>query len=697
MKINFMNFVKGLLVLFIGFCSLITLGQDPQAPTAVSSITLGTDLTGLNVGDIVHIPVILNTATGPNKPIASAIIYIDYNTNVLSPLGPDGITLEYGGSTYNPFFGGVGNNRLVILWESPTLGNVNLVNKEIATLDFIYIGGTTTAMHLRHSPDAGNLCSFADINGVVTISSFTDKTISGAASGTYDLHSVATGGPFDWNDQFAWTEGKTPSVASNIFITGEEMQLFMNTPNYTIIPKCNNLTINPIGQFTIASGISLAVAGNLLIESNPTGTGSLLNAGTLTVTGTTSAQRYVTANWSIGFPNSSTLWHYVSSPVNDATIATFMGSLLNKWNEPSNYWDTLTKPTTIPLVPGIGYGLAKLAPNGIVTFTGSHLNNNASYSPAVAYSGASYGWNLLGNPYPCAISWALIGKTNVNGAVYTWNAATGNYFSYASGVGTLTGGIIPAEQAFFVQANAASPSVTIPAAARLHSDILLYKNSIENLLTLKVKGSEASEDIAFIHFRPEATAGFDQEYDAYKMFGMEDAPQLYSITPSENLTINSLPDVTSRPTVAMGLKVGLSGTYTLTASDLGTFAAGSDIFLEDVLTSNVQNLNSNPVYTFSAAPGDVTHRFNIHFAPVGVSDHKTSGVKIYSNESTVYVNIPADMKGNIVVYNMLGTEITRTTIQAYSLNKINLNVPTGIYLVKVDGDSNTNAGKVFIK
>ena len=207
----------------------------------------------------------------------------------------------------------------------------------------------------------------------------------------------------------------------------------------------------------------------------------------------------------------------------------------------------------------------------------------------------------------------------------------------------------------------------------------------------------AAEDFAFIHFRPEATSGFDFEYDTYKLFGLQDAPQLYSITPSEILSINSLADVASRPTVAMGLKVGVNGTYTLTASDLGTFAAGSDIYLEDVLANKVQDLNSNPVYTFSATSGDLEHRFNIHFASVGVSENKPSGIKIYSNENTVFVNIPSDMKGNIVVYNMLGIEITRTTIQAYSLNKINLDVPTGFYLVKVDGDSNTNAGKVFIK
>jgi hypothetical protein len=63
----------------------------------------------------------------------------------------------------------------------------------------------------------------------------------------------------------------------------------------------------------------------------------------------------------------------------------------------------------------------------------------------------------------------------------------------------------------------------------------------------------------------------------------------------------------------------------------------------------------------------------------------------------VFVNIPADLNGSIIVYNMLGREVGKATIQSHSINKINLDVPTGFYLVKVDGDVNTATGKVYIK
>jgi hypothetical protein len=87
----------------------------------------------------------------------------------------------------------------------------------------------------------------------------------------------------------------------------------------------------------------------------------------------------------------------------------------------------------------------------------------------------------------------------------------------------------------------------------------------------------------------------------------------------------------------------------------------------------------------------------LHFSPVGMSDNKHSGLKIYSVEKTVYVNVTSEMKGNIIVYNLLGSEITRKPVQSNTLNKINLDVPTGFYLIKVEGDNSSSAEKVFIR
>ncbi len=679
--------VSTMMLAVVSAFSQPTITFNPTSPT-----------TGLAPGANVSIEVIATSAVN----IGAFAVMVNYDRDVLTfsnaILNPT-LASTPGGGLYvtngKYLYTGVPHDTVArISWGYTGSGGVACTTGLVLfTMNFTFNGGTTgsapisfyatnispNGTRIQSPPPSYNLST--SWNGTVPI------------SGSYGtLTSVPGGG--DWKTGTTWVGGtKLPNRAYNVVIAGAVVTDTSTTG------RCHDLTINDIGNLTVDPGKSLAVGGNIAILSSSAGSGSFLNNGTFTVAGSTSAQRWVSSNWSSGFPTSSTIWHYISSPVSGATAGTFMGSLLNRWTEPVERWDTIVSPNTT-LDPGFGYGLAKHVPDGNVTFAGT-LNNLAAYNPGITLTGsagANHGWNLLGNPYPCAIDWDLItAKTNVAGVVYTWNDLGKNYLSWNGTAGGLTGGIIHAEQAFFVQATASGAAITIPSSARLHSSTMFYKNSVTNLLSLKVQGNEPTYDLAFIHFRPEATNGFDNEYDAYKLFGTEDAPQLYSMTANENLTINSLPDEVSRPIIALGLKVGLSGTYTITASSLETFAPGSEFFLEDILASKIQDLSTNPVYSFTASPGDAAHRFNLHFATVGYTDNNLSNIKIYGADKTVYVNIPSDMKGNIIVYNMLGSEITRSAIQGTSLNKINVNVPSGFYIVKVEGNSSSTAGKVFLR
>lgn len=661
---------------------------NAQAPVCVVNY----NGTGLSPGATINIPINL---TGTQ--VGSFQLLLQYDRDVLTYVS-ETHTLASGFFGVFPSFTHAtlpGQTFCKIQYAYTGAGSgASFSNEDIVTLQFTFNGGSTNISYYNISTtvaQTGAQYTFIKANPYTVINLGTTFTNGSVSGGCTTLHSIITGG--DWKTAATWEENIIPSNAYDVIITGNTVTDTSTTG------RCHDLTINPGGKLTVNPLKLLGIAGNMIIKSDASATGSFLNNGTSTVAGTTSVERWVTANWTVGYPDPATTWHYVSSPVSGATIGTFLGSLLNHWSEPLEWWVVDTLPLSIPLIPAIGYSLAKHIPDGIVTFTGGTLNNNTSYSPPITFTaGVFAGWNLLGNPYPCAISWDLItNRPNVAGAVYTWDGVAKNYVSYSGGVGGLSGGIIPAEQAFFVQATTTGASITIPNTARLHSGQGLYKNTIENLLSFQIQGSDVAKDMTYVHFISGATAGFDLEYDAYKLSGAEDAPQLYSIVGSDILSINSLPDVTSKPVIPMGLKVGLSDTYTITATDLETFSAGTEIFLEDILANKVQDLTKNPSYTFSASPGDVIHRFNVKFSSVGFSENRTSSINIYSFERTVYVNIPNDMSGNIVIYNLLGSEIARTVIQSNSLNKINLDVPSGFYLVKVDGNSNSTAGKIFIR
>jgi len=545
-------------------------------------------------------------------------------------------------------------------------------------------------MHLRRLPDVGNLCGFFTTTGTASISSFTDNTISGTSTGTYSIHSVTTGGPFDWNDQAAWQEGKTPSIAADVYITGEEVQIFMNDPNYPVIPKCNNLTIYPVGQLTLNIGNPLTVNGNMDIQGDATGTGSFVDYGTTTVTGTTTVARAMTGNWIHG----NTLYqsHLISSPVAGQSNSIFTGSLMNAWNEGTQHWDSLTLPF-ITMNVGTGYDVAPV--NGGITaiFSGVLNSGDKTISGLTKSGSGTYsGFNLIGNPFPSAINWnTSVIPTSVYNFAWVWNG--GAWLTIDRTLGS--GGIIAAEQGFFVQASGAG-SVKIPSSVRTHG-ATFYKSTASDLLTLKVEGNNYWDQTQ-IHLNSASTAGYDAEYDALKWMGSAEAPQIYSMLPDVQLSINSLPNLTGSPVIPFGFAAGSVNNFTITTSGIASFAPGTEFYLEDIVANKVQNLKLNPIYTFNAAPGQQEHRFNLHFSPVGIQESNTvAGIKIYSAEKTIYVNIPTDMNGTIVVYNLLGNEITSSVIQSHSLNKINLNVPSGFYLVKVAGDTYTSTGKVFIK
>jgi len=134
----------------------------------------------------------------------------------------------------------------------------------------------------------------------------------------------------------------------------------------------------------------------------------------------------------------------------------------------------------------------------------------------------------------------------------------------------------------------------------------------QNLLNLTIEGNSYS-DQTFIVFVPSATTGFDSDYDAYKLMGIYAAPQLYSIIPCCNLSVNALPDININLEVQLGFRVGANTTYTIKAQSLYTFGNDTTIVLEDTKENVLLNLKTDSIYTFDGYTDDDEERFKIHF------------------------------------------------------------------------------------
>ena len=211
----------------------------------------------------------------------------------------------------------------------------------------------------------------------------------------------------DWNTPGNWNIESIPRLINDIKIPANAIHdLIISSSVYA---SCNNLTIE--------NGASLT------IESNVSGTGSLIINGTLSNNGTISSQRY--------FPGATSLnWHMVSAPVASMGIAAsgFAPTTgdFYAWDEPTpgtwvNYKQTTGELTFSGVnggdnfVPAKGYLLAFTESNPTHTFSGSLNTGNQTFilknSIGKDWSYSS-GWNLMGNPYSSAIDWYMADKTS---------------------------------------------------------------------------------------------------------------------------------------------------------------------------------------------------------------------------------------------------------------------------------------------
>ncbi len=389
-------------------------------------------------------------------------------------------------------------------------------------------------------------------------------------------------------------------------------------------------------------------------------------------------------------------WHFLSSPVASNTFGqAFSNSLVvwaKEWNPTTNAW--VYKTGAQSFVVGKGYSVGTSAPPVTANFTGT-LNSTAITAPLAFNAGVNPTWNLLGNPFQSAIDWDNLSFAgSVGGSVAVYNGTTYNYWNGTAGA--LTGGIIPAQNGFFVTTTVNGSSVTIPLTARVHSNIPFYKESAANLLALQASGN-GSEDQVYVHFNENATASYDTQFDAQKLWGSEDAPQIYSTTSSDVLAINELP-LEGNEVVNIGFKCNTTGQYNLNATGIETFDYSTPIILEDMKLNIIQDLRKNAEYNFDYTASEDANRFKLHFkSTTGIIDAANIGISVYSFVRDVVVNNSTALAGEVWVYDMAGREMAHTTLTTQAKTTIPMQVATGAYMVKVVTEKATINQKVFIK
>jgi len=325
-------------------------------------------------------------------------------------------------------------------------------------------------------------------------------------------------------------------------------------------------------------------------------------------------------------------------------------------------------------------------------------------------------WNLVGNPYPSAISANsfVTQNTNIEGSVRVWthgslpnntnpNPFYQNYaYNYSDGdyiVSNATGSTVPGAfdgniasgQGFFIrmlelgETDIALPTNTITAA----SSSVVFKNSYRRTAGGVVydnsaffKNSDATSSIeksriwldlissnnqlskTLIGYIPDATLAKDRMFDALIEV---DAFKLYSLINTQKQTIQGRPvPFDSNDLVPLGYFAETAGNYKVAISSVdGLFSnASQNIYLEDKLLNVIHDLKQAP-YSFSTIVGEFNNRFVLRYTNNVLSNQEfdnTNGLVIVTNEKVSL--LASENIESVLVFDLLGRKV-------YEMNSIN--------------------------
>ncbi|MBN2779237.1 MAG: right-handed parallel beta-helix repeat-containing protein [Bacteroidales bacterium] len=387
----------------------------------------------------------------------------------------------------------------------------------------------------------------------------------------------------DWQDPANWTPEFVPASGNNAIIP-------IGCPNYPIIDDgaltavCFDLSIAASdASVTIATNGQMTVYGTvvnargvdgIIVQSDATGDGSLIENTAVSAT----VGRFLSTA-------GSSEWHFISTAITSQSTTLF-GLGMYDYDEIQNDWWTgpdyyFTGPSgwsDVPILMSVAEGYIWYGGQQTINYQGV-LNVNPAYTIPASYTlhgglaanGDPYtnfdGWVLVGNPYPCALDWEQLDKTDdITSSVYYYDDDIDNYAVYTDGGASVNGGTqyIPSGQAFFVKTNdqVDGGSITIPEYARTHNDQAFWKSPEDvQYIRLKVTSGDYYDE-SLIMLNELAYDEFDDRYDAFKHFSWNPTvPQIFSMSEERDVkyAINCFNFDDFQRVIPLGFKFATAG------------------------------------------------------------------------------------------------------------------------------------------
>jgi hypothetical protein len=450
------------------------------------------------------------------------------------------------------------------------------------------------------------------------------------------------------------------------------------------------VTIREGHNFTVQSEINSQ--GLVTVENG----GSVVQKNDLAVnTGTIRVRRYTT-------PMTRYDYTYWSSPVLGQSLFNLspltMSDKYFAFDPVINNWVGVASSSI--MVPGKGY-IVRAPQDFSLTVPAVYTNgmfmgipnNGFVNSPILGGAGA---WNLIGNPYPSAISAdAFIDLPAnipvVNGTLYFWthntpitnNVYTDNDYAVynktggtspapnnGSGNSSAPTGFIASGQGFFVEAISNGQAVFNNSMRLAGSNMGFFKpvghaslpaESGKSRAWINLSHDQAGFKQALVGYIDGATDGWDRNYDGVVLEG-GNSVSWYSILADKKLSIQGKASpFNDNDIVPMGYSTAMSGLMTVTLENADGDLASATVYLEDKLLNIVHDLTSSS-YVFSSDAGTFDYRFQLRFSTEALANpdwDMARGVVVAVNDKTIGIRSYQEEMTQVAVYDLLGRKIAQ--------------------------------------
>ncbi|WP_335973357.1 T9SS type A sorting domain-containing protein [Gaetbulibacter jejuensis] len=413
-------------------------------------------------------------------------------------------------------------------------------------------------------------------------------------------------------------------------------------------------------------------------------------------------------------------------------------------DDDGNDWQSISDATV--LQPGTGYAATHTA-SGFSSgtsypYTFSGPFNTGDITTPIYYNGdnGDNDWNMIGNPYPSAISVDAFFTENtgvVSNAVYLWSQAsppsgnnTGNEtlnfntndYAVINGSGQIAGGsgivpcrYIPSGQSFFIQ-GLANANVTFTNSMRMGDDISnnqFFRDagscspSAESRLWVNLTNNNGAFNQTLVAYVNGATDGEDSSfYDAEKNLASGANAYLYSLineTDVHKLAIQGKAPstLTENEIIPLGFIATEDAQFTISIPQLeGDFLNTHTIYLRDNFLSIEHDLSSAD-YTFNAIAGEHDNRFEIVFtenSTLSVSEAEINDFSIYNLDRTsIKVKHKTQDIAQVKLYTVLGQVINETKANNNEVVINTSQLSKGNYIIETTLTNHTRLTKKFIK